>query len=146
MTRDDILEHLQPAIDELVNRITSLVPELVRAQLVDTIGKLTGDHPALVKKKPAKRAVVHRDPKPAKSTSGRKPNSCKKCGAVGFTSATCGKTHNVTSAKAETPSAVLPPPSTPKQTASLPSRRPPVHAEVSSDDDVPLNKVISFSF
>jgi hypothetical protein len=29
--------------------------------------------------------------------SGRKPNTCSKCGAVGFTERTCGRTHNVKS-------------------------------------------------
>jgi hypothetical protein len=109
MTRDDILEHLQPALDELVDRIAAMLPGLVRSELVATLGKLTGEAA------PAK-ARVPREPKPKKSTkaitpkSGRKPNSCRKCGATGFTAATCGKTHNVASAKADTSPAVSPPP------------------------------------
>lgn len=37
---------------------------------------------------------------PSSSDSLRKPNTCGTCGAVGFTSRSCGKTHNVSSAPA----------------------------------------------
>jgi hypothetical protein len=89
MNRDEIIEHLQPAIDELVDRITALVPELVRAQLVEAIGKLT-DAPASepAKKTPKKRAVALRDIKPAKSPA--RP-ACSKCGETGHNARSCGR-------------------------------------------------------
>lgn len=42
-----------------------------------------------------KAAKTRRDPKPAKVTSGKRRNHCKACGAEGFQTKTCGKTHNV---------------------------------------------------
>jgi hypothetical protein len=105
MSRDQIIEHLQPLFDELVDRVAALVPELVHKHLVETLGKLT-DAPA----KPTRsRKVARPAVKPAKS-AGRKPNSCSKCGATGFTAATCGKTHNVDGKPATAPYVVAKPP------------------------------------
>jgi hypothetical protein len=161
MNRAEILEHLQPAIDELVARITALVPELVRAQLMDAIGKLTGTpaHTA-PEQAPKRRKIAQRDTKPAKviKASGRKPNSCKKCGAVGFTSSTCGKTHNLGDSLPEAldrqmdvrPDRKPPPHPASAPIASLRSRRPPKRAEATdspdADSDVPLHKVVAFTF
>lgn len=39
----------------------------------------------------------------------RKPNSCSKCGAIGFTAATCGRTHNVPTSPAGADDAKEPP-------------------------------------
>jgi hypothetical protein len=134
MTRDDLLERLQPAIDELVDRVAAMLPDLVRAELVATLGKLTTEQKTPVKVR------VHREPKPAKA-SGRKPNSCSKCGATGFTAATCGKTHNVGE---KVPAS--PPPRTVTRIASPRSKPLREIDEVSSDGDVALHKVVSFGF
>jgi hypothetical protein len=154
MNREQITERLQPLFDDLVERVAALVPELVREHLVETLGKLTGE----ADEKPKRaRKVVHRDPRPAKK-SGRKPNSCSKCGATGFTAATCGKTHNIgedsildaLDRQMDVRVDRKPPPSTAGTIASLRSRRPPKRAAASSAPDdgreLGLHEVVAFTF
>lgn len=151
MNREQLVEQLQPIFDDFVDRIAAAIPDLVRAELVATIGRLT--EPQTTPAKKTRAPKTQREPKPAKPAKGeRKPMSCNKCGAVGFTSRTCGKTHNVEETDAEESETVdtKPPSTAAVSIASLRSKRQPARAAATKRDDesgdVPLHEVVAFTF
>jgi hypothetical protein len=117
VTRDDLLEALQPELEQLADKILAIAGDIAGRLLRERLQALatnlgqgggTVDAPRFdeVPRKGQRKANAGRPrsaalarragSSPAPDTKKkRKPNSCNKCGAVGFTSATCGKTHNV---------------------------------------------------
>lgn len=93
MTRADIARLIQPFVDDLITRIESALPDLVRAELIALVDR---------------RAVAVQPTQPVESKRG---NTCSKCGAAGYTARTCGKTHNVAAkpARRQTPPGELVP-------------------------------------
>lgn len=154
MNREHVLEQLQPIVEQLADKILELADKTANDILRERLQSLISppnipDEPKrrtarVAKGKPA--AVT----KPRKSvtenipTEKRKPNSCNKCGAIGFTSRTCGKTHNVQEEQTDEEVDSKPPPSTAKPIASPRSK--PQLPHVAAADDVPLHKVVAFSF
>jgi hypothetical protein len=90
MNREQLVEQLQPIFDDFVDRIAAAIPDLVRAELVATIGRLTEPQTEPAKKRtpraPTKKTVA----KPVEKTR----STCGKCGEHGHNARTCGKDKN----------------------------------------------------
>jgi hypothetical protein len=89
MNREQLIEQLQPIFDDFIDRIAAAIPDLVRAELVATIGKLTEPktEPAPKKTRAPKQAKA---PKRTKKSAISGP-TCGKCGESGHNQRTCGK-------------------------------------------------------
>lgn len=148
MNREELSERVRalPAFRDLEDQLVELAVELAEEMLHERLQALIAK-PLLETRHP-KTTPSQPKPKAAKATGAkRKPNSCSKCGASGFTAATCGKTHNVTTEEPEVVS--KPPPLSAEPIASPRSKRLPARAAASTEhstDDVPLHKVVAFTF
>ena len=95
--RTTLLKLLQPIAERFAQEIADAVLVDVEQRFARVRSVLELDEAA---EAPRARKAPAREPRKAtaKTTSGRKPNSCSKCGAVGFTASTCGRSHNVPTA------------------------------------------------
>ncbi len=104
--RDGIIERLQPLIGQLADGLVALASDLAREHVIAALETMPLTDPKPVRRK-AKRSGARLKAKPtkrpakaakAKSGSGAKrQNHCRNCGAAGYQTKTCGRTHNVAS-------------------------------------------------
>src|SRR4051812_8719333 len=105
MNRDDVIARLQPLLEQLADGVAELASDMARDHLVATLEALQPAPPKPIRTS-TKRRKLKASKRPAKAAkakaaagakSGRQ-NHCRKCGAAGFQTKTCGRTHNVASA------------------------------------------------
>lgn len=115
MTRDQLLEHIRPLVEDLAGELASILwadlevkldqaLDAARSALISDLQSTVRADDCAAPSVPTYADVESgssvRTPRRAAPEStapkGRKPNTCSKCGTRGFTAATCGRTHNVT--------------------------------------------------